>query len=1090
MSYRALAVLLVLSLAAGLAPFPAARASPGDLVTEVTVPVTAPVGVGIAFDGTTFYYTNNGDPTLYGYTLSCVGTACTPTLTVAITTRTATNTPVQLDSVTWDSAGSRMFAANGQGIWQLDPSTGLATLLFYPNRCLGYMDGLAYDAIEDVIYFSPDATSNEVCKFRPDGTLVGAIAISSIVSWPSGCGNSGLAVGGDQIYFGTAHCGAIVRSDKATRTSTGIFSSPGGRDEDLECDPVTFPGVDVIWSKDAYNNKVTAFQIEDNTCGLGGQPPCTGEASILIRDPEDGYDYVGATKTPQSPVLSDPRVSGVVPVRADVASPYPILEVRFYADNLLLGIDTAAPYEALWDTTLSPAGLRDVRVQVKDTSCTTVARQGASVFCGTPLDLAITRPAPMKRYFDDAESPGSMPAPLVLGGPLTLAASASDPGRVATLTWYVDNVAIGIGSAPGYAATWSSQLATPGDHVLMARFHDNDPRCSYDLTRPVRVAVPEDEAIARAVWAAAAQPAELVVRSEGASGNEERTFFDYLPDPAGPVRARVLREIAETVDDATTVRARSVSIVEQLELLGGRITADLLVSEANATLAKSTFAITTTETVRIVGLRVDGQPVDAAPGQVVDVPGVGRLALGEVTRATRGEADELSVAALHLYGAVDGFRGEVVLARAIAGVAADGQGFVGETHRLDAQDDAGTGSDVGGTKATALPLSFATGETGARAVGGRIAEGDVDVYRIEAREGLKLHADLKPAEVAHVRTHQLTMPPSPATIPGTLTLERVDLPDLSMRLVHETLGEFLASQMPLSLPERIELNVNVSGPWYLVVEGARDTNYTLDVSVTPVALLEDVTVGTGCGDASAPLLTLAPTANAMRGTRLSHWYQMATRIGDDVTVALALPDADGADLDLALYDSGCTLLRESRLGKPLLWDGDSPKGLPDAVDLLPSERTETLWVEVTRYVGAGNYALQAQSNTVLPDLPQNDALTGTDASDDAATPTPLGLPAGAWEGRFEDGDPRDAYSFELPANARAVVAFAASPMNRGTMAVLDATGADVTMRTMQNAGYAAEAVLEPASVPRTIVLVFTPTTGGGNYAFTVAQTPR
>jgi hypothetical protein len=81
---------------------------------------------------------------------------------------------------------------------------------------------------------------------------------------------SGVTVGkGDILYLGRNGYGEIVKITKAG-DYLGIFASPSGRDEDLECDLISFAPKEVLWSKDAYGDYADAIEVEVGTCVCGG----------------------------------------------------------------------------------------------------------------------------------------------------------------------------------------------------------------------------------------------------------------------------------------------------------------------------------------------------------------------------------------------------------------------------------------------------------------------------------------------------------------------------------------------------------------------------------------------------------------------------------------------------------------------------------------------------------------------------------------------------------------------------------------------------------------------------------------------------
>ncbi|VVB87773.1 SdrD B-like domain protein [uncultured archaeon] len=100
----------------------------------------------------------------------------------------------------------------------------------------------------------------------------------------SGISNSGLAaglpVGGQSfLYLGSDGVGNIYKYSKPPilANQIGVFASVGGRDENLACDSASFPGINALWSKDAYNGKLFAYEVELGTCV---SPPPPGQLQL------------------------------------------------------------------------------------------------------------------------------------------------------------------------------------------------------------------------------------------------------------------------------------------------------------------------------------------------------------------------------------------------------------------------------------------------------------------------------------------------------------------------------------------------------------------------------------------------------------------------------------------------------------------------------------------------------------------------------------------------------------------------------------------------------------------------------------------
>ncbi|MDX2149707.1 MAG: hypothetical protein SFV54_03160 [Bryobacteraceae bacterium] len=155
-------------------------------------------------------------------------------------------------------------------IHRVNVADGTSTLLFNAtNAGLTPCDGVTWDAEDDTVFVSPDV-SDTIYRYSEAGAFLGTLAV------PAGCPNSGLAIGGPSLF---AACNGVLRINRLNKLTGAViesFATTGqSRTEDLECDPVSFSSQrkDVMWSKDAFDNKVFAFEIPSGSCGLAGGPP-------------------------------------------------------------------------------------------------------------------------------------------------------------------------------------------------------------------------------------------------------------------------------------------------------------------------------------------------------------------------------------------------------------------------------------------------------------------------------------------------------------------------------------------------------------------------------------------------------------------------------------------------------------------------------------------------------------------------------------------------------------------------------------------------------------------------------------------------
>lgn len=238
-------------------------AADGNILRTVTAQgYSCSVGTGIAFDGTNLLLSCNDDNKI---------TAISPADGSLVATHTISGI-TSIGAIAWDRARNLLWACGGfsgddEAVHRISLVDDAATTAFTEGP--GCPDGLAYDGSDDTLWLSPDV-SPTVYHY----TLAG----SEIASYPAnvgGCGNSGIAVGGPYLFLANNGCSEIYRAPRATPTETTLFGSYPARLEDMECDDLTFQGAGkaAIWSKDAYDGVLNAFELNPGDCGYGGQPP-------------------------------------------------------------------------------------------------------------------------------------------------------------------------------------------------------------------------------------------------------------------------------------------------------------------------------------------------------------------------------------------------------------------------------------------------------------------------------------------------------------------------------------------------------------------------------------------------------------------------------------------------------------------------------------------------------------------------------------------------------------------------------------------------------------------------------------------------
>jgi hypothetical protein len=175
-----------------------------------------------------------------------------------------------IGAMAWDRGAGQLWACGGFGddttVYTIDLISSTAQTAFTGGP--GCPDGLAYDGTDSTLWLSPDV-SPTVYHYRTDGTLIDQFNVSL-----GNCGNSGIAIGGPYLFLSNDGCSQIYRSTPSSPGDVTLFGSYSARLEDMECDDVTFAadGKAAIWSKDAYDGVLNAFELNPGDCGFGGLP--------------------------------------------------------------------------------------------------------------------------------------------------------------------------------------------------------------------------------------------------------------------------------------------------------------------------------------------------------------------------------------------------------------------------------------------------------------------------------------------------------------------------------------------------------------------------------------------------------------------------------------------------------------------------------------------------------------------------------------------------------------------------------------------------------------------------------------------------
>ena len=266
-------------------------AAAGNTVADVTTPEGAVPEIGVTFDGQYLYYAERNGTVLHRIDVPplcgspCVSSAATGHIDIPITWPAAPLGVEGLNAMSYDARRGVFWAigADGLSIYQLT-KTGVATLAFNidpvqgrPGNCkttvcfTTLVDGLAYDAADDTIWYKPDA-SNRIYHYLAQGDMLGKAVLAPTPyidtdvppnDLASQCGfnyPSWVVVGGADLFVGADRCQYYFEFTK-TGTMVGwtAYNFKGTPDGDAECDNVSYT-VSVFWARDVNDGHIRASE--------------------------------------------------------------------------------------------------------------------------------------------------------------------------------------------------------------------------------------------------------------------------------------------------------------------------------------------------------------------------------------------------------------------------------------------------------------------------------------------------------------------------------------------------------------------------------------------------------------------------------------------------------------------------------------------------------------------------------------------------------------------------------------------------------------------------------------------------------------
>ena len=169
------------------------------------------------------------------------------------------------------------------------------------------------------------------------------------------------------------------------------------------------------------------------------------------------FDNTAPTTAISAPA-SNALVGGTVQISATASDSVGVAKVEIYADGVLLGTDTSAPYSVSWNSTTVADGSHSLTSKAYDTAGNVRTSTAVVVKTDNTLpEAALT--SPTQGMFFKA-------------GFVTLEATASDTVGVARVEFYDGTTLLGTDTTAPYAASWYTEGLVQGAHTLTVKAYD------------------------------------------------------------------------------------------------------------------------------------------------------------------------------------------------------------------------------------------------------------------------------------------------------------------------------------------------------------------------------------------------------------------------------------------------------------------------------------------------------------------------------------------------------------------------------------------------------------------------------------------
>lgn len=316
----------------------------------------------------------------------------------------------------------------------------------------------------------------------PSAVTVNAHRVTS--SWKEGTGRTQCTGDGATWYDREEPVKWVSQGGDFAATAEGSVANPAG--EGAGWDDFDVTSMVQKWVGGQAPNLGVLLKLSDESLVDGRDYPYYSDdfaATPTLRPKlavsySDGSHALGPVVSVSAPAAGA-KVSGrTVGLAAAATDDRRVEKVEFFVDGGLVGTDSSAPFEAVWDSTLVANGNHNVTVKATDDAgnVTTSAATSLTVENSAPPTVNVTTPL----------------GGTTQKGAVTVSANAADDLGVARVELYFDDMRFAEDAVAPYSASWDTldpaQPAYDGSHVLTARAYDSHGQVTTSAPVTVNVA--------------------------------------------------------------------------------------------------------------------------------------------------------------------------------------------------------------------------------------------------------------------------------------------------------------------------------------------------------------------------------------------------------------------------------------------------------------------------------------------------------------------------------------------------------------------------------------------------------------------------